>query len=303
MLLLRRTDGDLIQAKIIQKSGRGQYGSVYKVSVNGEIMAAKLFADRDLAQHEHDVYQRIYETHRKQKKRVTRFSAFCDFCEQVSQEKQKKFVLLMDHMGVSLNDYIEKKKHADQKELLERLFRDCVRCIHDLHRCGYVHRDIKGQNFMVCGDKVKMIDFGFASSFRDGRNGGRHISFSTNCEVVGTLRYMSLNSHLGVAQGRRDDIESLVYLFFQYVHGSLPWKASSNDLQQIQQAALRSKLILDTQVVFGNEVPDAPLDIVCLLRIAKRTRFEQRPDYTLLMRSAQFQQQSDSGDSIIAAQK
>ena len=96
-----------------------------------------------------------------------------------------------------------------------------------LHSKSFIHRDIKPENFVVGRGAnesvVYMIDFGLAKRYRDPRT-KLHIPYRDNKSLTGTARYASINTHIGVDQSRRDDIEALAYVFIYFMKGSLPWQ-------------------------------------------------------------------------------
>lgn len=70
--------------------------------------------------------------------------------------------------------------------------------LEQIHRKGFVHRDIKANNFMTgCAEDKKtvyIIDFGLAKRFRDLKT-GQHIAIKGGKSLVGTARYASIASH------------------------------------------------------------------------------------------------------------
>ncbi len=72
--------------------------------------------------------------------------------------------------------------------------------LEQMHKKGFVHRDLKANNFMVSNKDnrrtIYIIDFGLSKRFLDIKT-GKHIVRKGGKTLVGTARYASIASHDG----------------------------------------------------------------------------------------------------------
>ncbi|KAK4365032.1 hypothetical protein RND71_016390 [Anisodus tanguticus] len=193
-------------------------------------------------------------------------------------------VLIIDLLGPSLEDLVV---HCGRKFSLKTVLMladQMLTRIEYLHSKGFLHRDIKPDNFLMGlgrkANQVYVIDFGLAKRYRDPAT-NRHIPYRENKNLTGTARYASCNTHLGIEQSRRDDLESLGYVLLYFLRGSLPWQGLKADTKKQKYDKIREKKVSTPIEVLCKSLP---VEFASYLHYCHSLTFDQRPDYGFLKR-------------------
>lgn len=132
----------------------------------------------------------------------------------------------MDLLGPSLEDLFNYCKRKLTLKTVLLLADQMLQRIEAVHAKHFMHRDIKPDNFLMGNPTDKnllyIIDFGLAKKYLISKT-GEHIPYRDGKNLTGTARYASLNTHKGIEQGRRDDLESIGYVLLYFLKGELPW--------------------------------------------------------------------------------
>ncbi|CAG8650136.1 9202_t:CDS:2, partial [Paraglomus occultum] len=100
-----------------------------------------------------------------------------------------------------------------------------------------------------------------------------------NKNLTGTARYASINTHLGVEQSRRDDLESLGYVMMYFCRGSLPWQGlRAATKKQKYDRIMEKKMTTPTELLCRG----FPNEFAIYLNYTRSLRFDDKPDYSYL---------------------
>jgi len=159
---------------------------------------------------------------------------------------QDYYVMVMELLGPSLQDLFEEHHQRLDMRTVACIACESIAILQNIHDRGYVHCDVKPENFVLGREGFKpreripsgstgpksqrkrlyLVDLGLAQRWRDSRT-EFHKDYNQQPDVFrGTVRYASVHAHLGRQAARRDDMESLGYTLVFLQAGHLPWQGA-----------------------------------------------------------------------------
>ena len=213
----------------------------------------------------------------------------------------KKNIIVESLLGPSLDKLFKYCGRQFPLKTVCLIGKEMVKRLENMHEKGILHRDLKPNNLTwgnynssynnisnnnsIINNKynkldintIFLIDFGLSCYYLESGIGSKHYKIKNNLSFVGTLRYASLNSHKGIRQSRRDDLESMIYILIYFLKGKLPWQ----DVKAKQKEE-RHKLITEikSKVTIESLCENTPKEFAELLTYVKNLEFEETPLYT-----------------------
>lgn len=207
--------------------------------------------------------------------------------------------LAMEKLGPNIEEVYRQDSQIFDANTIARIAIRGIESLCGLHAVGYVHRDVKPQNFLFESDpfednnittanNVRLIDFGLCKKYMKYEM-NQHIDFQDHKGFNGTARYCSVNVHLGIEPSRRDDMISLGYVLAFMILGHFPWQnllpqadrdnkkygyylimveKMKNSMEKLimQQSNQQPKWLIDAIILYHNYV--------------STLRFAETPNYT-----------------------
>ena len=259
---------------LIKKIGEGSFGAVFLAKdKTGNLVAAKVEEKptKERLKNEYNIYKKIL--------RNQDISGIPQVYNLI--ETPEYNILVMELLGTSLENIFQKNDRVLKINNIYKLAIDMITVLEHFHNKGFIHRDIKPNNFLFNYTKpynqLYLMDFGLSKQYIQNN---KHIDLKTDRSLIGTARYASLNIHWGIEPSRRDDLESVGYILIYLLKGKLPWQGlkATKEKSQIQQIG-EKKLMISVDKLCEN------LDncFQKYLEYTRQLKFSQKPDYQYLI--------------------
>ncbi|XP_043643672.1 casein kinase I [Drosophila teissieri] len=260
--------------RLVKPIGSGSFGDIYLgLSItDGSEVAIKV--EKNDAKYPQLMYEaKVYE-------QLARSPGFPTLLHYGSEKNYNAMV--MDLLGPSLEELFNLCKRRFTLKTVLMLTDQLLMRIECVHEHGFIHRDIKPDNFLMGlgshSSKLYLIDFGLSKRYKD-MESEMHIPYRKDRNLTGTVRYASINAQMGVEQSRRDDMESMCYCLMYFNLGKLPWQGitAANKKEKYEKILEKKTSVSIQQLCKG-----FPSEFCLLMTYVRNLNFKEPPDHIYL---------------------
>jgi len=192
--------------------------------------------------------------------------------------------MVIEMLGPSLEDLFNYCGRKFSLKTVLLLADQLIDRICTLHTKGYLHRDLKPENILIGLEEnastLYLIDYGLAKKWKVSPT-NEHIPMKEGKSLTGTARYASANTHLGVEQSRRDDLEGAGYVILYMLMGELPWQGLRGKTKEEKYRKIKESKV-------GTPIPELtkgyPKEFADYMNYCRNLGFTEDPDYNYLRR-------------------
>lgn len=262
---------DFIKKKydLIEELTNGEFGKVYKAKhkLSNELVVIKIEEKtvNSLLLYETKMYNYL-----KNYNYVSKLRNFFN--------NNNQYILIIDYHGESLYNlknglvvFNNREKIYFINNLLIQLT-DALECLHNLN---FIYRDVKPQNFCF-NNELKVIDLGFCKQYVINNI---HIDNKKLNKIIGTPNYISKNVLELNTPSRRDDIESIIFIYIYLLMPIPVWDLYSKmDYNTKKDELILNEIFINLNNDFyNNELNNN--NFKKLINIIRNLNFVDKPNY------------------------
>lgn len=192
-------------------------------------------------------------------------------------------LIVMDLMGINLT---KARRCLDQHYSLKiaiQILIEMLTSIREVHERGFIHRDVKASNFVLCREsrRIYIVDFGLAKRHLD-QITKQPLAKRRKADFRGTVSFASLNAHNNIDLSRRDDIWSFYFTMLDFLNEKLEWREQRDySMQQVKE--IKTKCFKNPHVKLWTGPTKVMVEVQQIFEHIESLDYEDCPDYNLIL--------------------
>jgi len=253
--------------EIINKINNGNFGNVYLCKYNNKHYAIKEEYNLTTLKNEANIYKDLCKI-----KNISKIHDFFLY--------NNKYYLVLDYFNITFINY--KKKYYDLINdnyifNILNFIKIIFNTLKDIHKFGYVHRDLKPNNICLdINNNPYIIDFGLSKKIIQNN---KYIKEKKIHSIIGSLNFCSINVINLIEPSKRDDIESILLILFYMLINDENYIIYNNlNLNDKKNLELILNFIKNTNInsnLFHN--------IKIIFKYTRKMSFMQEPNYQYII--------------------